>query len=98
MKRILIGIILFITSLGFGQNTSSKNWTENELAQYSKLIELGNCVHNKKKSEISKNTLFKEYIFFDYVLNDTVSVRKEKRIVAFDTISLFLKKLWTALD
>ena len=92
MKRILIGIILLVTSFGFAQNTSSKNWTENELAQYSKLIELGNYVHNKKKSEISKDTLFKEYIFFDYVLNDTVSLRKEKRIVAFDTIFSFFKK------
>ena len=86
MQRILIGIIILSTSFGFGQNTTSEYWTENVLAQYSKLIELGNYVNSKKKSEISKDTLFKNYIYFDYVLNDTVSERREKRIVAFDTL------------
>ncbi len=91
MKRIIIGIIFLSTSLGFGQNVSSENWTENELTQYSKLIELVNYVHNKKKTEISKDTLFKKYVYFDYVLNDTVSERREKRMVVFDTIFYYFR-------
>ena len=75
----------------FGQNASSENWTKNELAQYSKLIELGNYVHNKKKSEISKDTLFKRYIYFDNVLNDVDSERKENRIQSFDTLFYFFR-------
>ncbi|MEE9432152.1 MAG: hypothetical protein V3V16_13970 [Melioribacteraceae bacterium] len=92
MQRILIGIILLSTSLGFGQNMSSENWTENELAQYSKLTELANYVYKKKKTEFSKDSLFEKYIYFDYVLKDTVSERKEKRLVAFDTIFHYFRK------
>lgn len=92
MKNIITGIILLISISSFGQNVSSENWTKNELAQYSKLVELGNYVHNKKKSEISKDTLFKKYIYFDYVLNDTISERKENRIQSFDTLFYFFRK------
>jgi len=91
MKNIITGIILLMSISSFGQNASSENWTKNELAQYSKLIELGNYVHNKKKSEISKDTLFKRYIYFDNVLNDVDSERKENRIQSFDTLFYFFR-------
>ena len=92
MKRIIIGIILLSTSLGFGQNSNSEKWTENDKAQYAKLKELAKYVYKKEKSEISKDSLFDKYVFFDYVLNDTVSKRREKRVAAFDTIFYYFKK------
>jgi hypothetical protein len=92
MQRILIVIILLSTSFGFGQNTTSENWNENDKAQYYKLKELAQYVYKKEKSEISKDSLFDKYVFFDYVLNDTVSERRERRIVAFDTLFYYFKK------
>jgi hypothetical protein len=92
MYKLLIGVLLLASSLCIGQKKNSEIWTKNELAQYSKLTELANYVYNKEKSEISKDSLFKKYIYFDNVLNDTVSERKEKRLVAFDTIFYFFRK------
>jgi len=98
MKNIITGIILLMSISSFGQNASSENWTKNELAQYSKLIELGNYVHNKKKSEISKDTLFKRYIYFDNVLNDVDSERKENRIQSFDTLFYFFRNSFSTIQ
>ncbi len=86
IRKIVIATLFVTSSFSFGQKISTENWTENEKNQYSKLIELANYVYKKEKTEISKDSLFKKYIYFDYVLNDTVSARKEKRLVAFDTI------------
>jgi hypothetical protein len=92
MNKLLIGVLLLASSLCIGQKINSEIWTKNELTQYSKLTELANYVYNKEKSEISKDSLFKKYIYFDNVLNDTVSERKEKRLVAFDTIFYYFRK------
>lgn len=86
INLILIAILLLISSFSFGQKISNENWTISEKNQYSKLTELANYVYKKEKNKISKDRLFKKYIYFDYVLNDTVSTRREKRLVAFDTI------------
>lgn len=92
INKIVILVFSMIYSFGFGQKSIVENWTKNEKAQYEKLTKLAYYVHKKEKSEISKDTLFKKYIYFDYVLNDTISERKEKRLAAFDTIFHFFRK------
>ena len=92
MNRILIGFFLLTASFVIGQNKVSENWTENDKAQYSKLKELANYVYKKEKSEISKDSLFENYIYFDYVLNDTVDKRRKRRIAAFDTLFYYFRK------
>jgi len=92
MNRLIIGFFLLTTSFGIGQNTASENWTENDKAQYSKLKELAKYVYKKEKAEISKDSLFENYVYFDNVLNDTVTERRERRIVAFDTLFYFFRK------
>ena len=92
MNRILIGLFLLTTSFGIGQNKISENWTENDKAQYSKLKKLANYVYKKEKSEISKDSLFENYVYFENVLNDTVTERRERRIVAFDTLFYYFRK------
>ena len=67
MNRILIGFFLLTTSFGIGQNKISENWTENDKAQYSKLKKLANYVYKKEKSEISKDSLFENYVYFENV-------------------------------
>ena len=80
------------TSLGIGQTKISEDWTENDKAQYAKWKKLANYVYKKEKCEISKDSLFKNYIFFDNILNDTVTERRERRIVAFDGLFDYFKK------
>ena len=92
MKKILILVFLASSNFCHGQKISTDNWTENEKAQYVKLTELANYVYKKKKSEISKDSLFENYIYFDNVLNDTVTERRERRIVAFDTLFYYFRK------
>jgi hypothetical protein len=92
MKKKLIIIILFTYSFLFGQNINSEIWDENEIAQYSKLVNLAKYVHNIELSKISKDSLFDKYIYFDYVLNDTLSERRERRLKFFDTIFYRFKK------
>ncbi|WP_128759954.1 hypothetical protein [Leeuwenhoekiella aestuarii] len=92
MRRILIGLILLSTSSGIGQNNSMENWTKNDKDQYSKLKKLANYIYKKEKSEISKDSLFENYIYFDNVLNDTVTKRREKRVAAFDTLFYYFRK------
>jgi hypothetical protein len=92
MKRILIGLFLLVANFGIAQNKVSEDWTDNDKAQYAKLKELANYVYKKEKSEISKDTLFKHYVYFANVLNDTVTERRERRIIAFDGLFDYFRK------
>ncbi len=92
MNRILFGIVLLMTSLVFAQNKSSENWTEKDKAQYDKLKKLAHYVYRKEKADISKDSLFNNYAYFDNVLTDTVTERREKRILAFDTLFYYFIK------
>jgi len=103
MQRILIGAILLSPIIGFGQNEMVENWTENDTAQYSNLKELARYVYKKEKSEISKDSLFAKYIFFDNILNDTVSERREGRVAVFNNLFDYFRKTidsigWENLD
>lgn len=86
-----LGPILLLINLGFSQNNNIENWTENDKAQYLKLKELANYVYQKENSKIAKDSLFDNYIFFDNVLNDTITERRERRIAAFDTLFYYFK-------
>lgn len=77
----------------FGQKINTENWTENEKAQYGTLIALAGYVYKKEKSEISRDSLFKKYIYFDYILNDTISKRKKERLKDFDTLFYYFRKI-----
>lgn len=92
MRKLVVVMLLLSVFSAFGQNSNTENWTESDSAQYGKLKELANYVYQKKKSEIPKDSLFKRYIYFDYVLNDTETARRDKRIAAFDTLFYFFRK------
>lgn len=87
MKLKISLILLILTTINsFGQTENGKHWTKNELMQHATLKKLANYVNSKEKKEISKDTLFKKYIYFDYVLQDKNLERKENRLSQFDTI------------
>jgi hypothetical protein len=92
MKTLLSIFALLTVHNMSSQNNNKEIWTENELVQHSKLIALANYVYGKDKNEISTDTLFSKYVYFDYVLNDTVSERKERRVQVFDTLFYYFKK------
>lgn len=92
LKEITITIILLITCISFSQEKEQENWTKNEKTQYNTFFNLARYIKGKQKSEISKDTLFKKYIYFDYVLNDTNTVRRENRLKVFDTIFYRFRK------
>jgi len=91
-KKTIIGVFLLVWNFNFGQNSNTENWTETEKSQYLKFNELAIYVHNKEKSEISHDVLFEKFIFFNYVLNDTITKRKERRLEAFDTIFSYFRQ------
>lgn len=84
--------MLMTASSGIGQNNSSEKWTKNDKDQYSNLKQLAHYIYKKEKPEILKDILFENYIYFDNVLNDTLTQRREKRIAAFDTLFYFFRK------
>lgn len=88
---ILIGIMLFTSGFSFGQNNNSEIWTEQDKAQYKILKNLAYYVYKKDKSEISRDTLFSKYIFFDYIITDTTRT-KEYLIFAFDSLFTYFQK------
>lgn len=91
-NKVLTIIFLLSISLCFGQKNKNEVWSENEKSQYSTLTKLANYVYGKKSLEISNQILYDEYIYFDYVLKDTVTKRREERLSKFDTIFSFFKK------
>lgn len=93
MKNKVVTIIVFLSiSFCFGQKNKNEVWTENEKSQYTTLTNLSNYVYGKKSSEFSNQTLYDKYIYFDYVLKDTLNSRREKRLSQFDTIFSYFKK------
>jgi hypothetical protein len=92
MKNTLLILVLLLNiTLCFGQK-NKEIWTKNEKYQYATLTKLAKYVYGKKSSEVSNQTLYDKYIYFDYVLKDTVKNRREERLSKFDTIFSFFKK------
>lgn len=92
MKIIIFYILVSATFTCSGQSKKFENWSQSEKSQYNTLFDLAKYVDGKVKDEISKDTLFNRYIYFDYVLNDTNIERRERRLAAFDTLFYSFRK------
>lgn len=97
MRKIITSLLLLTSLICFSQNKDHESWSKNEKAQYKKLLHLAKYVSGKEKNQISKDTLFNEYIYFDYVLKDTIAERREKRLAAFDTLFYSFRKIIDSL-
>ncbi len=93
MKIVTFYLLISATFICSGQSKKFENWSQSEKSQYYKLFDLARYVNGKVKDEISKDTLFSKYIFFDYVLNDTNAERREQRLATFDTLFYRFRKI-----
>ena len=92
MKKLFIILAILCINFSNSQNKKFENWKNHEIEKYKILKELAHYVNGKKTTEISKDTVFKKYIYFDYVLNDTLIERRERRLESFDTIFTSFRK------
>ena len=80
-------IILLIPAISYCQNKDDKSsWTKDQVAYHKTFINFCKYIDNKKITELPTDTLFKDYIYFDYVLNDTSIQRKDRRIKSFPAV------------
>ncbi|APY00881.1 hypothetical protein [Lacinutrix venerupis] len=92
MKKIIIVVIISLSFSSYSQEKKFKDWKADEIEKYKSLKALAKYIENKEANQISKDTLFNKYIYFDYVLNDTLVERRERRLESFDTIFSAFRK------
>lgn len=87
VKRCFVPAIFFVITLSFCRIENDKStWTKDQISYHETFIKFCNYVDNKKLADIPMDTLFKNYIYFDYVLNDTSIERKERRLEMFPSV------------
>src|SRR6478736_1510251 len=86
-KQLQFCLVLSLITFSIqGQPLESREkWTDNEKMIYQRQMDLCHYLQ-EHKGKISKDTLFKNFVYFDYILNDTDIQRKEKRLKTFDTL------------
>lgn len=91
MKLKYFIISVFFINISFSQSNKFEDWTNDEIAYYNTLENLARYTYKKDIDSISKDTLIEKYIYFDYVLKDTVQERKQRRIEEFIPIFTLFK-------
>lgn len=77
----LIYLLLAICVLG-----QKPGWTKDEELYYKTTKDLCDYLHNNKYDTSQRDFIFKNYVYFDYVLNDTSAIRIKSRIEYFDKL------------
>ena len=71
----------------FCQTTNDRSgWTKDQIEYRETFLEFCSYVDNKQIGDLPLDTLFKNYIYFDYILKDTVTERKDRRLKMFPSI------------
>lgn len=86
----------FIISIVFSQEKDFEEWYSQEVQYYKKIKDLAEYIHNKGKTDISTDTLFKRYIYSENggLLNDSLKEGTIYEMYSFDTLfSLIPRKL-----
>lgn len=87
VKIKFILIILLIPTISSCQNKENKStWTKDQVAYHKTFLNFCKYIDNKKVTELITDTLFKDYIYFDYVLTDTSTQRKDRRLKKFPSV------------
>ncbi|MBD3863473.1 hypothetical protein [Olleya marilimosa] len=97
MKLKYFIISVFFINISYSQSNKSKDWTNDETAYYNTFENLARYTYKKDIDSISKDTLIEKYIYFDYVLKDTVQERKQKRIKKLIPLFSYFKKTLDSL-
>ena len=87
VKRHFISTFLLIQILCSCQTVDDKStWTKDQIGYRETFLKFCNYVDNKQIGDLPLDTLFKNYIYFDYILKDTVTERKDRRLKMFPSI------------
>lgn len=93
MKNIFIPLFLFLTATSCFSQT--KNLTKDERKYYKTIESLLDHYKNKKYDTTQRNFIFKNFVYFDYVLADTSKAKIKERTAYFD---FFFPKIFRYLD
>jgi hypothetical protein len=87
VKRLFITTILSLLTI-YSCQTGNDNstWTKEQITYHETFLNFCKYVDNKKINELPLDTLFKKYIYFDYVLSDTSAERKDRRLQIFPSV------------
>ncbi|MDI9363778.1 MAG: hypothetical protein QM541_02415 [Flavobacterium sp.] len=95
MKIKKVFKVCFYTFIGVLFNSTnfaqSKLLSQSEKASYSTLSDLAKFIERKPYQISERDTLFEKFIYFDYILKDTLKDRVNKRIEIFDGLFINLQ-------
>lgn len=63
---------------------ADKSWTKNEKKEYNTINHFCSYLTNNPFNEINQDSIFNNYIYFDYASKDSNTDRKNKRILQFN--------------
>jgi hypothetical protein len=87
IKLVMTSLLLLIANLfGFTQPNDRSTWSKEQLIYHEVFLKFCRYVDNRDTDKLSVDSLFKNYIYFDYVLNDTSLSRKERRLKIFPSV------------
>lgn len=83
----MTSLLLLIANLfGFTQPNDRSTWSKEQLIYHEVFLKFCRYVDKRDTDKLSVDSLFKNYIYFDYVLNDTSLSRKERRLKIFPSV------------
>lgn len=89
---ILLLVMILCHNHFYSQESEIKDWNKNEKKYYKTLVGLVKYLEEKKSSEISRDILCQKFFYLDNILKDTTIDRRNKRLVAFDSLFKYIPK------
>jgi len=84
MIHLKFAITLLFSCLTLYGSSQKTGWTKDEELYYKTVNDLCNYLRDNKYDTTKRDFIFKNYVYFAYVLNDTSTKRVKSRIAYFD--------------
>ena len=82
-KICYVFLLTILTTITFAQN---KDWSKDEVQFYATVKSLFEHFEGKTYDTTQRELVFKKFIYFDNILNDTSKTRVQQRIKYFDAL------------
>lgn len=86
VKRHTSIFLLIITICSCMKEDDKSTWTKEQVSYHEVFMKFCTYVDNKQIDELPLDTLIKDYIYLDYVLNDTSAERKNRRLKVLPSV------------